>query len=420
MASHTALRDREMTYRLIISQLFYDGYSNLAVQLSNVIKAQPACPPSDRLIGIVKLGLEAEGNKREDTTISCVAPGTGLDLEFETEVQRISSEVATYETCYVTSHKGPCRSATYHPSGQVVATGSEDSSIKVLDVERMLAKSLDNIDPNEREAHPVIRTLYDHSEEVSTLQFHPTSPLLFSGSFDCTIKVFEYTKPSVKRSSKCIQEAFAVKSISLHPSGDYMLAGTEHPTIRLYDATTFQCYSTSSALDQHRGPITEVKFSPKGNLFATASMDGDIKVWDGVSGRCVSTFKSAHDSVPVSSVQFSRNSKYILSSGLDSVVRLWELSTSRLLIAYTGAGTTGRQECHTNATFNHTEDFALFPDEQSRSLCSWDARNADRQRLLATGHAQPVRVVCHSPTGPALMTCSDDHRARFWYRNADI
>lgn len=33
--------------------------------------------------------------------------------------------------------------------------------------------------------------------------------------------------------------------------------------------------------------------------------------------------------------------QYILSSGKDSTVKLWELSTSRCLIAYTGAGTTG-------------------------------------------------------------------------------
>ena len=38
-----------------------------------------------------------------------------------------------------------------------------------------------------------------------------------------------------------------------------------------------------------------------------------------------------------------RNGKYVLSSGKDSLVKLWELSTSRCLIAYTGAGSTGKQ-----------------------------------------------------------------------------
>ena len=50
-----------------------------------------------------------------------------------------------------------------------------------------------------------------------------------------------------------------------------------------------------------------------------------------------------------------KNSKYLLSSGKDSVVRLWELSTARCLIAYTGAGSAGKQEKRTQAIFNHTE-----------------------------------------------------------------
>ena len=87
-----------------------------------------------------------------------------------------------------------------------------------------------------------------------------------------------------------------------------------------------------------------------------------IKIWDGVSNRCILTFLQAHDGAEVSSfleiganllctpviqvcaVNFSRNGKYVLSSGKDSLVKLWELSTSRCLIAYTGAGITGKQD----------------------------------------------------------------------------
>ena len=76
-------------------------------------------------------------------------------------------------------------------------------------------------------------------------------------------------------------------------------------------------------------------------LYVSASNDGSIKVWDGVSSQCVSTFPGAHDGAPVSSVTFTRNGKYVLSAGKDSLVKLWELSTTRCLIAYTGAGATG-------------------------------------------------------------------------------
>lgn len=45
---------------LYYSQLFYDGHQQLAVNLANLAKAHPACPPSDRLLKVLKLGLKAE------------------------------------------------------------------------------------------------------------------------------------------------------------------------------------------------------------------------------------------------------------------------------------------------------------------------------------------------------------------------
>ncbi|XP_069113989.1 cleavage stimulation factor subunit 1-like [Argopecten irradians] len=427
-SEHDEVKQRDLMYRLMISQLFYDGHQKLAVSLSTLVKAHPACPPSDRLFKVLKYGLEIEEEIHGKELIGSenVAPGSGIDLEYETDVQTISPEAALYETCYVTAHKGPCRAGAFHSGGKLIATGSEDSSIKILDVERMLAKSATPAEiiametPQQAmENHPVIRTLYDHNDEVTCLDFHPNHQILASGSKDYSIKFFEYSKPSVKKAYKSIQEASEVRCLSFHPSGEYILCGTKHPTLRLYDVNTFQCFVGRHPSHQHEGPLTAVKWCPNANLFVTSSKDGDIKIWDGVSNLCINTFKKAHDGNEVCSVTFSRNSKYVVSSGKDSLVKLWELSTNRCLIVYTGAGATGKQQHRTQAVFNHTEDYVLFPDEATTSLCCWDSRNAERQRLLSLGHNGAVRYIAHSPTGPAFITCSEDFRARFWYRKAD-
>ncbi|CAE1310649.1 CSTF1 [Acanthosepion pharaonis] len=419
---------RENLYRLIISQLFYDGHQNIATTLATTVRTYPACPPSDRLMKLLQLGLKAEEaqNPQQQVPTEAVTPGTGIDLEYETDVQTISPEAALYETCYVTAHKAACRAGAFHHSGQLIATGSEDASIKILDVERMLAKSATPAEiiametPQQTmENHPVIRTLYDHNAEVTSLDFHPFHQILVSGSKDFSVKFFEFSKPSVKKAYKSIQESAPVRCLSFHPSGDYILVGTQHPVLRLYDVNTFQCFVSGNPADQHVGPITSVKWSPNAHLYVTSSKDGDLKLWDGVSNKCINTFKHAHDGQEVCSAVFSRNSKYILSSGKDSLVRLWELSTNRCLIIYTGAGSTGKMEHRSQTVFNHTEDYVLFPDEKTTSLCCWDSRNAERQRLLSLGHNNVVRTIVHSPTGPAFLTCSDDFRARFWYRKAN-
>ena len=48
------LKFRENFYRMVISQLFYDGYQHAAVNLSGAIQANPPCPPSNRLYNLIK------------------------------------------------------------------------------------------------------------------------------------------------------------------------------------------------------------------------------------------------------------------------------------------------------------------------------------------------------------------------------
>ncbi|CAM9633397.1 unnamed protein product [Lampetra fluviatilis] len=421
------VRDREELYRLIISQLLYDGHAAIAATLIGAVNLGPAVPPSERLLHLARIGKEQEDTNpsRPVGRSDMVAPGTGVDLEFDADVQTCSPEACEYETCYVTSHKGPCRSATYSRDGQLIATGSADASIKILDTERMLAKSATPIEvmmnetaQQNMENHPVIRTLYDHTDEVTCLAFHPTEQILASGSRDYSLKLFDFSKPSVKRAYKSLQEAEVLRCLAFHPAGDFLLVGTRHPTLRMYDVTTCECYVSPNPADQHTDAVTGVAYNPTANSYVSCSRDGTIKLWDGVSSRCVATYDRAHGGAPVCSVVFSRNAKYVLSSGKDSMVRLWELSAGRALLTYTGAGLSGKQTHRTQAVFNHTEDYVLFPDEWTVSLCCWDSRTTERKNLLSLGHNNAVRCLVHSPTSAGFMTCSDDYRARFWYRRA--
>ncbi|CAD7092728.1 unnamed protein product [Hermetia illucens] len=411
------VKNREILYRLMISQLFYDGHHNLAIELVSLVRADPPCPPSDRLLHVMIAGMQTESPKQQTVYDDVI---TGIDLEFETEGSSLAPEPASYETAYVTSHKQACRAGAFSFDGQLVATGSVDASIKILDVDRMLAKSApEEIEPGrEQQGHPVIRTLYDHTDEVAFLEFHPKEQILASGSRDCSVKLFDISKASVKKAHKVFTDCEPVRCLSFHPSGDFMAVGTDHHVLRVYDVNTAQCFVSAIPSQQHKSSVTCVKYASTAKVYATGSTDGSIKLWDGVSGRCINTFAQSHDGVEICSLQFSRNGKYLLSSGKDSLVKLWELSTSRCLIAYTGAGTTGKQEHSTQAVFNHTEDYVLFPDEATTSLCSWNSRNASRLHLMSLGHNGPVRYIIHSPTQPAFLTCSDDYRARFWYRRS--
>ena len=64
------------------------------------------------------------------------------------------------------------------------------------------------------------------------MDFHPTVSILASGSKDCSIRLFDYSKPSAKRAYQVVQEVAPVRCVCFHPSGDYMIVGTEQCTCK--------------------------------------------------------------------------------------------------------------------------------------------------------------------------------------------
>jgi len=77
-----SVKTREMLYGLIVSQLFYDGYSQVAMQLTNILQLEQACPPSDRLLHIFNLGLDREievkGSKAQNAMEKVYRPRKSL------------------------------------------------------------------------------------------------------------------------------------------------------------------------------------------------------------------------------------------------------------------------------------------------------------------------------------------------------
>lgn len=50
------LKDRQHLYKLIISQLLYDGYTSIANNLVNEVKPQNVVSPSEQLMQLAKTG----------------------------------------------------------------------------------------------------------------------------------------------------------------------------------------------------------------------------------------------------------------------------------------------------------------------------------------------------------------------------
>jgi WD40 repeat protein len=75
-------------------------------------------------------------------------------------------------------HSDPVQSVAFHPTTPVLATGSTDSTAKLWQLS------------SDKSSAVCVATLKGHSEVITSVAFHPTAPVLATGSYDKTVKLW--------------------------------------------------------------------------------------------------------------------------------------------------------------------------------------------------------------------------------------
>jgi WD40 repeat protein len=113
---------------------------------------------------------------------------------------------------------------------------------------------------------------------------------------------------------------------SVSPDGRYMAVGCEGWDILLYDLVAQkQIYAlsghTSLRTEGWSGNITQLDFSPYGNLLASSSWDATVRLWDAAQGSLLLTL--AEHTCCIYDIAFSPDGRYLASASGDGTLRLW-------------------------------------------------------------------------------------------------
>ncbi|CAG8603910.1 2102_t:CDS:2 [Acaulospora colombiana] len=94
-------------------------------------------------------------------------------------------------------------------------------------------------------------------------------------------KVVHFLDASTYQVSKSIATAYDVSSVSLHTDHKRFVAGGDL-WVRIYD---FESGKELEVYKGHHGPIHTVSYSPDGEIYATGSEDGTIRLWQTTPGK---------------------------------------------------------------------------------------------------------------------------------------
>ena len=82
-------------------------------------------------------------------------------------------------------------------------------------------------------------------------------------------------------------------------------------------------------INGHEGSVTDIVYSPDGSLIATASKDGNVRLWDAADGSPIRTH-SGHGG-GVNSIAFSPDGALLASGSDDRTAKLWNVADGSLV-----------------------------------------------------------------------------------------
>jgi WD40 repeat protein/energy-coupling factor transporter ATP-binding protein EcfA2 len=313
----------------------------------------------------------------------------------------------------LTGHTSSVNSVAFAPDGHTLATGSEDSTVILWD--------LNDPGVSRRFGPP----LTGHHKPVNSVAFTPDGRTLLTGSDDNTVILWDVTDRAQPRQlgPPLTGHTGAVTAMALAPDGRTLITGSADGTVIRWDLTDLaQPRRLGQPLTGHTGAVSSVALASDGHTLATGSADGVVILWD-VTDRAQPRqlgplLSNAADRIIA--VAFAPGGRMLATSTFVDT-KLWDL-TNPAQPHPLGPPLSLRQPLVNQVSLVFSA--ALAPDGRTLATSThtgatvlWDLTDPAQPRPLGpplTGHTRQVDAVAFAPDGRTLTTGSADGTVILW------
>ncbi|MEH2380506.1 MAG: serine/threonine-protein kinase [Nostoc sp.] len=175
------------------------------------------------------------------------------------------------EICSMTGHQLQVNSVAFSPQGQLLASASYDRTIRLWQISALESSQREF---KNRPCYSLLSTLSGHAWAVLTVAFSPDGQILATGSDDNTIKLWEVNTGQLI--CTLVGHSWSVVAVAFSADGETLLSASCDKTVKLWRVSTAEEIVTLSG---HVDSVSAVAMSKVTQLIASGSRDKTIKLW---------------------------------------------------------------------------------------------------------------------------------------------
>lgn len=290
-----------------------------------------------------------------------------------------------------TEHAVQTNVAKYSPSGFYIASGDVSGKIRIWDT----------VNPEHilKAEYPCI------GGPIKDLDWSPDSQKIVCGGEGKEKFGRVFSMDTGTTVGEINGQSKALNSVAYRPARPFRIAtASEDNSVGFFEGPPFKFKHTNQ---EHSRFATAVKFSPDGSVFVSASMDGQMFLFDGKTGEKTGTFGSPAHKGGIYAVSFSSDGSKVLSASGDKTCKVWDVAGTSLLFDFPLGTTTDDMQVGCLWQGDHLISVSL-----SGNINYLDCDNPSKPSKVITGHNKPVTALTYC--GNRLFSGSSDGRLVHW------